>query len=544
MAGAFLFFGFGFMDMYLQNPSEFTFGFARPALFGMGLAIGAGLAVTAALAAALRGKVFDAAVLLVLGLTLAAWLQGSFLNYNLGHVDGQRGDWGWEAGPLITDTAIWLAALGLPFLVRAARPRASRLIEWLVPTVLTGAMAAALVATYAQSEVTPWQPETADYPTYQGAFTASTTANQYIFVLDMMDQNLVRAIEEEAPDFFASHLDGFTQFDNHISNYTHTFPSAVHMLTGEWYYFDEPLEEYMARAYAEGSFLQALRDAGYSTNIYATNTYSYSDISDIEDLADNVHQASVHQPTAAEMVVGFMRLAGYRYAPQALKPAFWVALDPFSGMNPYYAETDAFSNSNFDFYRRLTNTGLSLGGHTPRFSFFHLDGAHLPVNMNAEVELVPGDSVPLTEQAKGAFRIVFDYIDELKRLGRYQDASIVITGDHGQWIDGDSERLSAPRLTALFFKPAGSAGSPLGHSDAPTEMANVRASLLADAGAADPDGAATLFEVQPGSAAPRDFFNDGPPHRGSWIDHWQVTGDARSFANWHFVSRIDMIFFD
>lgn len=73
----------------------------------------------------------------------------------------------------------------------------------------------------------------------------------------------------------------------------------------------------------------------------------------------------------------------------------------------------------------------------------------------------------MTEQAKGAFKMVFDYLDELKRLGVYEDATIVITADHGQWpSNGDREPMTGPRLTALFVKPAGSAGVPMAYSAA------------------------------------------------------------------------------
>jgi arylsulfatase A-like enzyme len=158
--------------------------------------------------------------------------------------------------------------------------------------------------------------------------------------------------------------------------------------------------------------------------------------------------------------------------------------------------------------------------------------------MNADIEPVPPDSVPLTEQAKGAFKIVFDYLDELRRLGRYEDASIVITADHGHWINADADPLPGPRLTALFVKPAGSADAPLAHSEAPTEMANVRATLLADAGVADPDGRMTVFEVPMTSTTPRDFFyRRGQNVDEGLIDHWQVRGDARDFANWHFIGE-------
>jgi hypothetical protein len=535
-AGPFLLFGFGFMDLYLQEPGEFPFTFGQVAIPALGLTLAAGTGVVAALIC-LRGRVFDLAVSFVLGLTLAAWIQGNFLNLYYGELNGaaiQWQDWDTEAA---ANTVIWMALAVLPLLIRVLSRSIWSVAAWLGPATLIVAGSIGLATTPATHGVPPWEAASADLPTFQGAFTVSATANQYIFVLDMMDQEYVREIEDTDPDFFASQLDGFTQFDNHISNYNRTLPSAVDMLTGEPYQFDEPIGQYMARAYKNGTFLPALRDAGYSTNIYATNLYSYSKISDIRGLADNVQPAEF-QTSSATIIRGMAELSAFRYGPHISKPTFWAPEGPFAEAKAEFLPGDPFRNSNFEFYGRLHASGLKMGQSQPRFSYFHLDGAHSPAVMNSQVERVPKFSVPLVEQARGAFKIVFDYIDELKRLGVYEDASIVITADHGYWGEAAVTGVAEPHLTALFVKPAGSAGTPLMHSDAPTQMTNVRATLLADAGVRDPDGAPTVFEVPLSSTAPRDYFcRRGNTVDEGKIDHWQVTGDARVWANWHFIGQ-------
>ncbi|MDR1189765.1 MAG: hypothetical protein LBK95_20315, partial [Bifidobacteriaceae bacterium] len=538
LAGPFLFFGFGFLDLYLRNPSEFPFGFGRLALPSLGLAVGLGLVVAAVLLV-LRGRVFDLAVSLVLGVTLAAWVQANFLNRDLGLLDGVAIRWEHYTRWTALDTLIWVALIALPVVLRLVTRKVWNLVAWLFPTAVIAAGAVGLAVAYSSADTTPWKPPSADYPTFEGAFTASSGPNQYIFVLDMMDQHYVSDIRAESPDFFESNLDGFTEFDNNISNYTRTLPSAVDMLTGERYRFDEPPEVYMARAYREGTFLPTLRAAGYSTNIYATDRYSYSDISDIEGLADNIRPAKVVTPTKV-MLKGTFKLAAFRYAPHVLKPTFWTPVDPFASVKPDLSGIDPFSNDNYGFYTRLKASGLSLDGPQPRFSYFHLDGAHYPALIDADIRPVPADSVSLGEQAKGSFRIVFDYLDELRRLGRYEDATIVITADHGQFAGmGERPPLPGPRLTSLFVKPAGVEGAPLAHSDVPTDMANVRSTLLADAGVDDPDGFPTVFEVAPDSDRPRDFYyiRGSNPEEGS-VDLWRVVGEARDFDNWKFVEQM------
>ena len=48
----------------------------------------------------------------------------------------------------------------------------------------------------------------------------------------------------------------------------------------------------------------------------------------------------------------------------------------------------------------------------------------------------------------------------MKRLGVYDDATVVITGDH-PWAVDDHVEPTQPRPTALFVKEAGAAEKPL-----------------------------------------------------------------------------------
>jgi hypothetical protein len=169
------------------------------------------------------------------------------------------------------------------------------------------------------------------------------------------------------------------------------------------------------------------------------------------------------------------------------------------------------------------------------------------------MEPVEVGSVTMAEHAKGAFKMVFDYIDELDRLGLYDSASIVITADHGEWpgytetTPGNFLELYEPALTALFVKPAGAPRDlPLRHSEAPTEFANVRAALLADAGADNPESVPTVWDVPQNSREPREFhYRRGVPPAGSGvevIDHWVVTGDARDWSNWRYTGTTPVDF--
>jgi hypothetical protein len=532
LAPTFLLFVFGPLDIYRRNQGEFVFTLGD--FMGVSLAVFAGMAaITWLVLAVLRGRIFDVAASLVLGLALALWAQGTFLNTDLGPVNGDAVRWDklWKVA--IWDTAAWIGIVLAPLGLRLVARKAWTLVVWLAPTALVAALGMGLIGMLGEDQAPP--PVRPDHlvPTYDGVFTASSANNQYLFLLDMMDQKFVEEIEATDPEFFSRHLDGFTEFKAHISNYSRTLPSAADMLTGERYQFDEPMEDYFARAYRDSDFLPGLRQAGYSTNIYATNRYSYYDISDIEGLADNLTTVET-RTNGSRVIKGMLRLDALRYAPHLAKATFWPLGDPFKGTLEVTDRGEPFGNGNVEFFTKLHAGGLELAGEQPRFSFIHLDGAHNPARMDRNVQPVEPGSVSLSEQARGAFQIVFDYIAELKRIGAYEDATIVITADHGHWLDADWESLPQPRLTALFVKVAGAAGTPLTYNDSPTDMVNVRATFLADAGLepADP----TVFEIDDPAAVQRDFYyRRGQSLETGLIEHWRVTGDAREWTNWELI---------
>ena len=56
-------------------------------------------------------------------------------------------------------------------------------------------------------------------------------------------------------------------------------------------------------------------------------------------------------------------------------------------------------------------------------------------------------------QMKACFKIVYDFLDQMKALGVYEDSTIIILGDHGKSMD--KTNLDYAVRTGLFVKPKG-----------------------------------------------------------------------------------------
>ncbi len=117
------------------------------------------------------------------------------------------------------------------------------------------------------------------------------------------------------------------------------------------------------------------------------------------------------------------------------------------------------------------------------FKFYHVNGCH-DRDTDEELRFKPSD---IYSCGKGVFKIVFAYMDELKRIGLYDNTTVIITADHGQnylvWPDS-REKCRLYKNTSnpiLLIKERGSRGE-VGISDAPVSHDDFFASIMEYAG--------------------------------------------------------------
>jgi hypothetical protein len=538
---------FGFLDTFAHNAADFPFSLRE--LLAPTLALGGIVwAVGAAGLMALRGRVFDIAVSLLAGLAVAAWVEANLIGVKFGQLTGAAVDWPRYKAQALANTAIWLALLALPLALRLMGAKVWRAGVIAGPALVV-AMSAAGLAGDNLGSANLWQDKTANkLVSYQGAFSLSGTQNSYFFLLDMLDQVNIEAVAAAEPGLLEANLDGFTEFENYVSRYSKTQPSAVNLLTGWDYLYDADWPAFTRQAYAESDFLHQLRQAGYSTNIYATERYSWSSPSDIEAVADNVTGGQIRIDQAV-VVKGMAKLAALRYAPLVVKPSFWFDSSDFDAAAAVEAGPAPYANDDPALMALVGAEGLAVASDQPRFSYFHLNGSHPPYTMDRDGRALPAAAQGnQLDQTIGALKIVFAYLDRLRELGLYQDATIVITGDHGNfWTDADGGHLNemslpGPARTALLVKPAGSAGAPLAYSKAPVAGDNIRAEFLRSAGLESSEGAVSLFEVPEGAARPRTYYHRrvaGESHPVQSVEQWEVLGDAADWSNWRLVREFE-----
>lgn len=576
-AVAFTFFFAGPTDIYAANRTEFLFTYGDFAGWLALYALGAFL-FFGALLLFVPDKAFPVVFGLVFWLAVMGYVQGTFLNIGISSLMSDDVGSPLKPGFVVFDTVLWVVTgagcvIGALLMKKHDMIRTAALVVLFVlcgmqlvscaaklPKVIgpadtveeTGTDAAGTDAqrdpgtdagtdadtaaeTSAEAE-TDAEPEML-YLTTAGLCDVAPGKNIVIFLIDRFDVSYYHDLLEFDADFFAP-LTGFTCFPDNVSTFSRTYPAVAGMITGIENDFSGKAEAYFEHAYQDSPFLRDLRDNGYSIRLYTDEYYSYRDAASLIGVADNITGTTGYVVTDHAGLAGNMlRLSAYRYLPVVMKSMIKIASGTFTESGTYSGDEPAFAVSDARTYAML-DKGLEINTSYGEnaYIFIHLSGCHSPYYMDENGRFVSSGGNSL-DASRGCFKMIYHYLDELRRLGLYEDSTIIITGDHPTPVD-DYVEPDAPRLTALFVKPAGKSGQKLVTSSAQVSERNLIPTLVRSAGLRTtrqygdgyfdiPEGKDTerhhLFELtyDNGSSALVDFLVSGP---GADFDNWEIVG--------------------
>ena len=426
----------------------------------------------------------------VLGLTLCLYLQGNFINPDYGELDGRAVHWENFKAYAVADTLFWIAvpvalavfALKKGRLFRtAARGLAAALLVIQAVTLIT-----VLVTHPIENKRENWIVSDKDQ------FVLGREANTVMFVVDACDATYIPRILEEDPDALEA-LDGFTYFSDYSGAYSKTKMGLPYTLTQQWYENDETIESYITRAYDHVPLYSALAGAGWDIRLYTAETYMSPHMI---GQAENVIKAQLTVGSPAKLFGKMMEFVGFRYAPHLLKPRFVFYSGEFGFYKAAEGAFQPYFKDNFIFRSKLEAQGLTLR-EGKQFIVYHINGSHLPCNMDEYGVNVGNWNTTATEQTKGVLRtIIGPYLEQMKALGVYDSANIIITADHGRFDEG-------PSSPVMLLKPAGAHGE-LRQNTAMTGVSDLHATLMKLCGF-DTDALA-IYEIDPAQTRLRRYL--------------------------------------
>lgn len=529
LAACFTFAFYGPLEMVAFSADSLVFGWRDVVwpLAGVAFVI---FSVGALLLALLRGKIFNYSVSVVFALTVTGWLQAALMNNELGTLTGDPLVWTDMTWSIVGNLCIWVAVLVAVLIFMYLRRALWQKAICFISAVLVVMQLVPAVGIFAGMYDT--QSSTSDsFLSQKGMYEFSSRENVFVFVLDRLDYDYIEKALREDPHMLDG-LDGFTSYENAISAFARTRPALVQLLTG----YTEDAYKVSAKTFYQQAWdrkqpnlLQELEQRDYSVSAYTKLNYLFSDLTYAKDL-NNFGNGKGDLRTGL-VVKKLMNLSAYRYAPMAMKPYFWADTN--------YYNTDAYAYSAYQFddagyAGRFAESTADLQQNS--FKLYHFYGPHAPYTMNAD-GTASETATTVTAQTRGSFANLLRIFDRMKELGIYEDATILITGDHGNAVSDRKPIQKATRI-GLFYKPAGSAGTPLTVSDAPVSTVNIAPTLLKAIGA-DYSGKA-LDEVTMDTVR-YTYKSVIGENTGKEVGvyTYAVTGDAADFKNWQIIDYTD-----
>ena len=445
---------FAATQMVCDNQEEFWFTWAQmaPGVVRVGLWVWGALTL---LLAVLPRRAFPWGQGVLLGLGVAALLQGNGLNADYGALNGQAIVWEDYTVYGLINTALWAGILFICLSLRQWKRFGALCV--VLPCLLAVGEGGWIAYRAAQAPT----PQTETYLSQAGLYTVGTEENLLVLVLDSVDADQFAQALAEDPDL-SRRLEGFTWYRNAMGLSDPTKYGLPALLTGQAYTQPVDYAGFIAAAYADAPLYTMLAGDVWDARFFTDSRYVSLDAGVVDNLARE--ELAVNDP--AGLTRDLLRLCAFRYAPHFLKPQLWMYSNVFlpyaqAQGEPVYEVTDPA------FDARLREEGLEATVERA-FRLIHLTGMHPPYTMDADCQY-QAQGVTAQEQMRGCLRLAEDYLEQLRALGVYDRSAVLILADHG------TDTVHRP---LLLIKRPGDTGE-MAVNDAPVSYADLPATYVA-----------------------------------------------------------------
>lgn len=389
------------------------------------------------------------------------------------------------------------------------------------------------------------------YISYAPSMSLSGKGNIIVFITDRLDGDWMDEMLVKYPEL-NSEFSGFTYYRNCVSTGTSTFPTVPQMLTNrkyggeEWY-------PYLSKAWSGDTVTSELKANGYNVYLIPDRITTLCSTSQVEDQCDNIAEyedsyVNLNCFGIKGIGVTMLRLSAARMSPYCIKHyiTYWMGANFCRGMiaNPDcgddYLIKQAFPEHDVKYYNYLVNHGITADSANKTFSFIHLSGCHNVYDPIADIHGYSGDN-DVYKTTRGDFDILFEYFSQMKKLGIYDNSTIIVMGDHGR-VPSELEtgnEINSAITTALLIKPAGVKLSRL-ETDSVSELSleYFPASILGYAGISSEGFGHSFEDAVNGEADEKRYIRtydfDGYG-RMVYKAAYEVSDNARDFDNWELI---------
>ena len=493
------------------------------------------------------------------------FIQQNFLAWNYGILDGHSLDFKKNAALGFLDLAVWVVAIGSLFFAR-------NFIKRQVVNILLGVGAMAVIMTVMNvMNYGSVKPQYAIDETTK--FDFSKNKNVILMMFDAYQMDVLLELAESEPELMTP-LEGFTLYENNTAVFAKTYPTVPLFLTGEQYKKEQPLLDFFETVY-DDSLMEKMQKEGWDVGLYPNLGFFPALINAIDinpAIMDNV-VGGVPSKAKIDTYLQSLDLALFRAVPHHLKSKifnggnFVVKREPIiSAYAKVIGETDV--PQPFTYRRKHRHNAISFAKlleehgqavtEAPTFKFYHFMLPHAPNRLDKDLNLVKHQNS--FEAYRGysiaSLKLLGQYLENLKTIGAYDNATIMIVSDHGmgtrntlqydpalknyKTIKSYGKQRSAAK-SILLVKEPGQKGA-LKRSNKPVSGIDIAPTLAAAAGIGI-EGLAgkTVQNIADNEERIRQFnYYNFSTWDSKYLDDFEtfeITGDVREDTSW---TRIGM----
>ncbi len=437
---------------------------------------------------------------LIFAVSAGFYVQGNFLSVNMGEMDGSR----YSPGTLriVINTLFWCVLLAgilifsrkKPDIYRKAVPYVSAVITMIL--IITAAISYVLMGMNAMDNVfiDNWMKEKRNFiSSMSGMNTYSANENFIIILADEYDSFAFDSAAEQCPEAL-DEFDGFTYYRNTLGMYSSTILSVAYIFTGS--------ERDVPDPYDNDEFFENLSKR-FKIYLYARPGQPL-DTKIYEKYALNYLPADFTTGDIIRTQKALLKVTMFKCSPEIFKGAFWFSNDSFSRIIGGTEDIRPYMPDNLSFYNNISEE-IELTDENC-FKLIYLSGLHDPRNITADLQRAERWSISPEEQAIAVNKIVNKYFGLLKKLGVYDNSTIILLADHGL------KSHDSGKYPLLMYKPANAVSKGITASDAPISHIDLYPTLIALSGGT-PDGR-TIFEIGEDEQRTR-YFNDTSEFTGN-----------------------------
>lgn len=413
----------------------------------------------------IREKTLPFYMALIFGITAAAYIQSNFLNAMLPILDGALIQWKNYRMENLISAFVWIFCLAVVFTAVCFRKEATEKIMKYVSLFFSAVQLVSLAALIFMNPLD----ENASYGfSKEAEFAVGSEENIIVFVVDTLQEDVMEEYLSSDAYREDGSLDGFILFDNAVSGGASTKFGMSLLLTGME--CDPSQKDYLQDAWAETQLYQDLHQNGYDVRLYSVPN-EFPGFPD--EYFDNY---TLIGNKWLEDYFGFGRdmyqLTGCLLMPQFLKESLWLSTDTLL----YHIKSPGYELNDIYFHNDFSAAGETLqADYEKALRIYHMNGVHPAYSMTEDFVKVWDNGVTEQVVLRGDMRIIYAYINAMKKAGIYDTSTIIITGDHGRHSDGNPE--TNPAVLVKFPEQ----GDPheLIHNSAPIHFRNLHATIAA-----------------------------------------------------------------